>query len=110
MKYDFIPPFIDKEITLTVCRISGSEKDAFVNYSVTFPDGLAKTILVAKREDINLEYAEALWKAADTWFYLKQKENDEFAKNAEKQKAALKLYRDTLYRAQHILEHGDGDK
>ncbi|TVM02844.1 MAG: hypothetical protein CV087_08285 [Candidatus Brocadia sp. WS118] len=29
---------------------------------------------------------------------------------AGKQKAALKLYRDTLYRAQHILEHGDGDK
>lgn len=28
---------------------------------------------------------------------------------AEKQKAALKLYRDTLYRAQHILEHGECD-
>ena len=81
MTYDFIPPFIDKEITLTVCRISGSEKDAFVNYSVTFPDGLTKTIITAKREDINLEYAEALWKAADTWLYLIQKENSAFAKN-----------------------------
>lgn len=28
---------------------------------------------------------------------------------ARKQKAALKLYRDTLYRAKHILEHGEGD-
>lgn len=84
MKYYFISPFIDKEITLTVCRISGSENDGFVNYSVTFPDGSTKTIESKNREDINLEYAEALWQAADTWLYLTQKENNEFAQKIVK--------------------------
>lgn len=35
---------------------------------------------------------------------------DVIATLAEKQKAALKLYRDTLYRAQRILEYGIEDE
>lgn len=65
MIYDFIPSFIDKEITLTICRISGSEKDALVDYIATFPGGYTHRLSVTNDGNSKIENANALFEAAN---------------------------------------------
>lgn len=84
MQYDFIPPFINGEITLTVCRVTGSEMDGLVDYEAHFPDGSVKTFFVTADNNSDFEHASALFEAATwLWIYERTKYNGRNRRNYE---------------------------
>lgn len=70
MEYDFIPPFIDNDITLTVCRIAGSEKGPFVDYEANLPNGSIQRLSITNDSNSDIEQANALLEAANLFVYM----------------------------------------
>lgn len=65
MEYYFIHPFIDNDITLTVCRIARSEKGIFVDYEAHLPNGSIQRFSITNDSNSDIEQANALLEAAN---------------------------------------------